>query len=911
MNSFYVQARPACFKHTLYLILISLLLTSRTMFAQVALGTPNFSASDVHYYESVNILDNNVILSVPGMSKAGQLPFSFQMAANSSMINGLNVRGTWGPTMAYNIGSISGAPFSASVNNAVGPSYLGLNFTYQTTQTCYGNPNALFSYGWEVVDSFGTVHPLPWGDYITDDSNCQQAFTDTTIDGSGYTATVSWFSVGLSHIYNRDGTLYSSSTWSMTDRNGNAVSYSSSSKVWTDSMGLTTLTSTGGTAPSYKWTDVNGGAPAINQTTTNLTLETNFGCSGITDLNNSSSTAMTTGFTLADGTSLAYSYEGTPSHSGKYTGRIYQVTFPQGGYVQYTYSGGLNGIDCTYQNPPVLTRKLSNGDTTTYTLSHNLVSGSNYNAVNAVVDPGGNETDYTFTGFTSTGPSSSYAQVLTQVAKYQGHGSSKTLLETEYYCYNTAFTSCSQSASVGASVYFPVSTLIVFRQLSGMSNWAATETHYDTYGSVTYSAKYDFGASTPAQSTSVTYGSCSSNCTTSTPTITAIGSNIYDRPGKVVSTQNGTTVAQANYSYDSHGNLLSKQLWNGSVFIGQTTNNTFNTNGTPLTTYDLANNQTSYGYSSGSYVGCGSCTQYPFPTSISKGGLTINATYNGTGGVKLTDLDANGNKSMYCYNTGTNCSGGTADPYWRVLQAIDPYGATAINTYPTGSSPDTGGTSFTFNSGNSINSTTITTDGLGREINSQTAQSPSGANYDTVSTTYGWLGNYQAAYTSQPCSTTKGMSCSTAHTMETDPLGRAYIWSTTNNETLTLTYTQNDALAVLSPAPSGENSKQVQNQYDGLGRVTSTCQISSTVSGNVTCGQNTNTSAKGIVTTTSYSSASGSTTVSSTRGSQTRSETFDALGRLTQKTTPEGGTWHYYYDTAACAHSGASPGNLT
>jgi hypothetical protein len=114
-------------------------------------------------------------------------------------------------------------------------------------------------------------------------------------------------------------------------------------------------------------------------------------------------------------------------------------------------------------------------------------------------------------------------------------------------------------------------------------------------------------------------------------------------------------------------------------------------------------------------------------------------------------------------------------------------------------------------------------------------------------------------------------------------------------------YSQNDLLVVLSPPSSGpplENNKQAQTQYDGLGRPTSLCAISSTVTGNVLCGQATNTSATGVLTTTSYStSSSGSQTVSSTRGVQIRSSTVDGLGRITSSITPEGGTTQYFWDS--------------
>jgi YD repeat-containing protein len=880
-------------------LLFSLVLLCSASLAQVALGTPNFSAMDAHAYESVDLLNNNILLNVPGMSKASAMPFSFGMAANSSMINGLSLSGTWGPTMGNLIGTNAGAPFSASVNGALGSFGSGLYVipTSTVTQTCFGNPSALFSYGWEIIDGNGTAHPLPFSDYVVDDTNCQQSFTDATIDGSGYEATIHALSLGgAPTIYTRDGSLFSFGTSpSVVDRNGNTITYSRSGNDWIDSLGLTTLSSTGGTAPSYNWTDVNGGSPAVSQTTTNLTLETNFGCSMITDLNNSSTTAMTTGFTLADNTALAYSYEGTPSHTGKYTGRIYQVTFPEGGYARYTYSGGSNGIDCTYQNPPILTRTLGNGDVTTYTLSHNLITGSNYNAVNKMIDPGGNETDYTFTGFTSTGTQAQpVTQAVTQIVKYQGNGSGKTLLETSYYCYNTVFSSCSQSSSVGATVSLPITKLILFRQLSGMTNWAATETHFDSYGNVTYSAQYDFGGSTPTRATTTTFGSCTASCTTSTPTITAIGSNINDRPGEVVTTQNGSTVAQANYTYSSHGNLLSTQVWNSSSFIGQTTNNTFNSNGTPASSYDLANNPTTYGYSSGGYTGCGSCTQYPFPTSITKGGLTVSATYNGGGGVITTEVDANSNTITYCYNTGAGCSGGTADPYWRVLQVVDPYSSVVTRSYPTGSSPDTSAGCFVFNSGNSTNCITATTDGYGRPINSQLAQSPSSTNYDTVSTAYSWAANYRTISMSQPCSVGANGTCSAVHTSSVDPLGRLYQEATTSNETITNTPSQQDIVTELDPAPSGENVKKIQSEYDGLSRVTKVCRIKFT--GGAACGQVTGTS-NGNSDSYFYTQGTGWTKISIVRGSQTRSRTFDALGRVTQIVTPEGGTWTLKYDS--------------
>ena len=270
-------------------------------------------------------------------------------------------------------------------------------------------------------------------------------------------------------------------------------------------------------------------------------------------------------------------------------------------------------------------------------------------------------------------------------------------------------------------------------------------------------------------------------------------------------------------------------------------------------------------------------------------GLTTYSTWDGTGGVKLTDNDANGNVDAYRYKS----SGGTADPFWRIMSVTDPLNNVVWKTYPSGSPTNAANSSFTFNSGNSIRNTTTIGDGYGRTTNVQTQESPSASNYDTVTTAYGWSTNYKTVAASQPCSTTLGSTCTLVHTSYYDPLGRLYEKTTTSNETLTHIYNENDDLVVLSPAPANENNKQVQREYDGLGRLTKSCAIGN--GAGTACGQNTGV-ANGVTTSVTYTSTTGSTTTKTARGSQSRTNTYDALGRLTQKVTPEGGTWNFYYD---------------
>jgi RHS repeat-associated protein len=362
-------------------------------------------------------------------------------------------------------------------------------------------------------------------------------------------------------------------------------------------------------------------------------------------------------------------------------------------------------------------------------------------------------------------------------------------------------------------------------------------------------------------------------------------------------------------AYSPAGNLLTTSVWNGISYIGQSSNNTYNSNGTLATNYDLANNETTYTYSSSGYGDCGvggcSTLNLVFPTKITNvaTGLYTQATWDATGGVKLTDVDASGNTTIYGHSG--NC-GTTADPFWRIGSMTDPLGNEPCVSF-LGTSNEVQ-TSFTFNSGGSARNTTTATDGYGRPANKQVQEGPSSTTYDTVSTSYSWPSPYFQTFTSMPCATTAGNNClGTGHgvTALYDVLNRpTTVTESGSNGVTTNTYytpaasaTRVDVRTARGPAPDwdGENAKQVQKEYDGLGRLTISCGLLS--SGGTSCGE-ANT-ASGIATTYTYTTAAGSYEVQVVRGSQTKTTYTDPLGRVTQSTTPEAGTWHYYYDSVS------------
>ena len=887
--------------------LLTLLLCVGIARGQINPGSPSFSAYDRYAVDTVNLQNLNVVLNVPVMSKSGAFPFDFGYSGGASYVFASN---------GYLLSGEGANDLIGTVNGVLGNTTFAMYSTTGTV-TCPtgdGSGSATQYSGWYIQFSDWTQHYLPATDSSYSGTNCSGGFTDQTIDGTGFTLSVTGSTVN---------SIYASNGMSITgtkieDSNGNSISWNSGTDEFTDTLGITELTSAG---PNYRWTDINGGSPEATLTLTSYTLRSAFGCPAL-DFDEPA-VELPTEISFPDSTYLGIAYEATPGYSSDRTGRWAALTLRGGGTVTYNWNpsnAAHDGLNCTYLVPTQISRTTSDG-TTSYALAFSQVSGNNYSETNTVVDQGGNNTVYTFTGLTATGNAPSpIIQALTQVQHYQGSISSSNLLATDVYCYNAASGqpgNCSTAVVSG-----PITEIDVYHTIPNLAAGASrTQTQYDggptgscatahsgCYGNVTSLAQYDFGASSPMLTSTTTYGSWNGS------TCVAVSSTIHDKPCQVVTTQSGNTIAYVRFKYSSTGNLLTSYASpnGGSSFMSNPTANVYNSNGTISTSYDVAGNSTTYAYSSGGYTSCGSCTNYPFPTSITKGGLTTNSTWNGVGGVKLTDVGPNGipnQKTTYGYVS----SSGAADPFWRVMSVTDPLLNVVWNTYPSGSSPDTEKSSFSFNSGSSVQNTTVTLDGYGRKVNVQTQQGPGATNYDTVSTLYTWGGtnnDKRLIATNVPCTAGFNATCGNTNQIFIDVLGRT-TWTSTPStaEYVQTQYNLNDILSTLGPASSGENLKQVQKEYDGLGRLTSVCKISTTVGGSTACGQAYGTYS-GVRTKTVYSSATGSQTVSSERGVQTRSNTVDGLGRVTSSTTPEGGTITNVYDSVTCGGAYNFPGKL-
>jgi len=227
-----------------------------------------------------------------------------------------------------------------------------------------------------------------------------------------------------------------------------------------------------------------------------------------------------------------------------------------------------------------------------------------------------------------------------------------------------------------------------------------------------------------------------------------------------------------------------------------------------------------------------------FPTGVTEplSTLTQAMSWNCTGGVMTQLTDEN----------SQNVSTSYTDPYfWRPVSTTDQIAAVTNFCYgllTSGSctiNPNQIESYLNFNSGNSTADSLTTLDGLGRPHVKQTRQGPasSTSNFDSAEVDYDALGRPNRS--TMPYSQTAGQTNSSAPAVVTtyDALGRVLTKTDAANGTTTYTYNQNDVLVVVGPAPSGENTKQHQLEYDALGRLTSVCEITSTLPGNGSCAQ--------------------------------------------------------------------------
>jgi RHS repeat-associated protein len=849
-----------------------------------------FSTVEVHDYDTINLATLGIQLNVPVRTKSGHIPFSFGLTGGVQMVRWVTIRPNGGQEVFFGV-----SPTLSGQEMHIGKTSVSPTLTSGCSQG-----------GWVYTDAGGTAHPVPIGYLKPSSCGSPSSGGAYTSDGSGVYVYVNL--AGGSYAIDANGNTTAIprpiTSGNFADANGNAISFtetsngSNSTYTYSDTLTpnsfIRTTPTTLGTNPAETdtWTDALGNNQSVMLYTTPLTLDSDLGFCGWND-SGATSYNFPSSVTFPDNSTLSYGWEQNYSNNTIYTGRLALITLPTGGMISYTYTGGTHGINCVDGSPATMTRTTPDGRWTyVHTPPGTYGSGLAYTQV---TDPQGNNIAYTFEFFGSGSLSYSPPPVQIQKLVYNGSVAPGNLIQTVITCYNNPN---STPTNCNSSYTLPVTEKDEYTTYKGVTGYSAVKTIYDTYGRVTDVKTFDFNAASPTNEKVVNYGSGSPT----SQTCTAISTYIIGKPCSVTlldSQHSNATLSQTWNAYDGNGNV--SQTWNlvsGSGATGTYLSKqyTYDSHGVVQSATDV--NGQVMNYSTSACTNMFVASQHP--TNFSN--LTPSQTWDCNGGVVTSATDVNGQTTQTKFYVNTQ-----TDPFYRPLQDIDQLGNTTSFTY----TPTSFDSTFLFNGNASVIETLSSTDSIGRPVVSQLRQGPGNANWDTKSRAFDSDGRvYQTSLT---CVKPAGTPCPASTESQTyDALNRPLVHTGTGGDIATKQYIANDVLTTLTPAPSGENSKATQKEFDGLGRLRSVCVISG-APGSGSCLQANGKT--GFLTQYVYDAAGRllktveNAQVSSPQ--QSRSYTYDLLGRVLTETNPESGTTYYTYDSVnGSSCTSASAGDM-
>ena len=569
-------------------------------------GIPVFSTQIGGQYDSVNLANGNVLITLPVRQKIGKMPFSASLAGNYGVyINSSSANAIWG--------------VSTGVGLAV-PA-LSTSLLYNVSSgSCNSQADTVYSQ-FAVADASGNAHPLPSSLKI-DSLGCDPYPPPTQVtDGSGYTVEFTGYYnliTGISYsIYDKSGNNTSSQTGttlsggtgtSVADPDGVSMGMGSPAPVqgqptvttYEDTLGTTALTATtpwGDQQPTqYTYNDASGNPRSYGVSYYGYIVLTAFGC-GIQEYNSVSPVLLPVSVSVPGGGTYTIAYEQTPGNSSAYTtGRIAKITLPSGGSISYQYLNGNNGINCTSGVVPKLTRTVNdnNGNSGTWTYINSNGNSPSTCAAGAgpckytvtETDPAGNQTVYYFSG-----------EYQTAVWSYQGQstGGYAGALRVTTTCYDGNFTTCQTPSAVPS---LPIKQTDVYTWL-GVVPQALTETIYDCatispcYGNVAEIKRYDWGAGSPPSQSPLSdeiirYGSYNGGPCNALP-------NHIQNEVCADQVTGAVLTSLATYSYTgNHPTTINHWVSGQSNYL--TDNLVWNPNGTLQSAQDAAGNTTKFFY---------------------------------------------------------------------------------------------------------------------------------------------------------------------------------------------------------------------------------------------------------------------------------------------------------------------------
>ncbi len=842
--------------------------------AQVSSGIYQFGAFDTPGLDTIDVGSLNAVFSLPVLHKAGRAGtnFTYDLVYNSSIWVPAGVSGsqTWTPVTNFGwLGQtqvVTGYETQQQISN--------------TCSTSQGKFPSNTTYGPRYYDTAGIEHR--WSGSIQDSGGQCPGDHDTlsntrSLDGK--------YKLGQGGypIYDVVGNIVQPSSspnggvGSYTDTNGNQISTDGNGH-FTDTTGATVLTIAGTSPQTYTYKDTSGNPQNVTVSYKTYAVRTAFGCPGVSEYSNGSVPLIDT-ISYADGSAYHFAYEPTPGSgsSGAVTGRLSGIQLPTGGVVSYSYTEGSNGIVCADGSAAGLRRTLaadSGSAASTWTYTRTPGAGTSHTDV---VDGNGNSIAYDFVK--PGGTASTTALFYKTNRNAWNGGKNGAPVYSGQVCFNNAGAACTTTA-----VNWPITQTDTYNTYDGLQQAGAT-TNYNTYNEITGVKTYDYGAGSVSTTNSrggvlssevLTYGSAVA------PANLLAADVLYDAAGNLVNIGSygyDQTTPAASSGIPSHtsasgsrGNLTTVSTNTAS---GVTLSNTmtYEDTGTLLSSTDSINGKTQFNYDGTLTFNTG----IVLPTPSSGVGIAISTAFDtGNTGLPWSITDPNGAVTRVA----------SYDAMLRPLEVDNPDGGKTSFVYR---GPSQTGV-LTQRDSSHVTQTETQYDSYGRASRVALAPVTGGNAWYQHDTCYDASGNVSFVsykYQGGGWGTTK--VCSGAgDAYNYDVLGRMTLVKHGDGTQVAYQY------AGRATRMTDENGVTRVSQIDGLGRITTVCEISSNIIQGASPGAcGTDIAGTGFVTSYGYDLANHKTTVS--QGVQTRVFQTDWIGRPIMASEPERGTTTYAY----------------
>lgn len=623
-------------------------------------GFPPFGTFQNGTFDSVNLQNLNVVFGIPAVSHPGRgLDFQFVLAYNSRVFH---LKSGSSPAWIFGDGWATDGP-SGSISSQ------------RTGWPCFQMPSLTGTTNFVFIDPSGTSHPFTVQKFPSNPCGANTVLTGYATDGSGYFIDISGptivrapdgtrYNMTKTNNFDSNSNLVSTTNPTITDPNGNSISsttyYENSGTPnftvgetdWTDTLGQIVLRIASiSNGPSGMISEIDYNRLAVDGTYQPVavkyefvTLQTNFGCSGVSEYSGLN-VRLVSEIDLPNGQKYSFTYEPTPGNAGAVTGRIQAIALPTGGSITYEYTGANGGLNCADGSVLAFTRTVNDGTNAaawSYSRAPNGASAgtTTVTAPQLPYDTAANQTVVTF---------DSKGREISRKT-YQGAASGNPLL--------TLTTSWASNNS-------PATKTAILEDGSTQSQ---VETTYDSNGNLQTMKEHDFGQGAPGpvlRTTSFQYFSSTA--------YTAL--NIINKVmSKTVADGSGTIKSRMTVGYDEspyiNSNCIAGALQHDDTNFGcsyttrglATSITSYSDAATPggavakhfsydsvgnLTVADLnCCNQKHWNFSS--------ATQYAFPDSVVSGNssgaqLTTSATYYFATGQIKTMTDENGQVTTYTY----------------------------------------------------------------------------------------------------------------------------------------------------------------------------------------------------------------------------------------------------------------------